>query len=216
MDNNKFSSYALTVRPLNGIDDGQISRLSKWIVKNSKYYRLITEKSGSERHAHVGFILKEPKTRSNVLQRVLQLFTELSTTERQVLRKGLKIMYNTDFVTKYLDKDDETVVIVDNLPEVSRLDSFFPPKPAPKSNSVKKCSLYYHELESLWNLHVPVGTDVNTKTCRNFLFNVMYNLRVLPIIRDDRAIIQTARHLTRWLKRTEDSTIQIPPFESEE
>ena len=186
------------------------------MVKNSKYYRLITEKTGSQRHAHVGFILKEPRTRSNILQRILQLYKEFSPIERQVLRQGLKIMYNTDFVTKYLDKDDGTVVIADNLPEVSHLESFFPPKPVPKSESTKKCSLYYHELESLWYLHVPVGTDVNTKTCRNFLFNVMYNLRVLPIIRDDRTIIQTARHLTRWLKKVEDSTIQIPPFESEE
>ena len=57
MDPVKYSSYALTVRPLDGIDDGQIDRLSKWVVKNSKYYRLITEKTGSQRHAHVGFIL---------------------------------------------------------------------------------------------------------------------------------------------------------------
>jgi len=211
----KYSSFALTVRPLDGIDDAQIDRLSKWVIKNSKYYRLITEKSGSQRHAHVGFILNEPRTRSNVLQRILQLYKDLTPIERQVLRQGLKIMYNTDFLSKYLDKDDETVVIADNLPEVSHLESFFPPKPAPKSEP-KKCSRYYHELEHLWYEHVPVGTEVNTRTTRSFLFNVMYNLRVLPIIRDDRTIIQTSRHLTRWLNKAQDSTIQLPCFESEE
>lgn len=211
-----YRSYALTVRPLNGVTDDHVDRLSKWVTKCSKYYRVITEKTGSERHIHVGFILKEARMRSNVLQRILQLFPEFSPTERQVLRQGLKIMYNTDFITNYLDKDDDTVVVVDNLPEVSHMEAYFPPKPDLKVRGEKKCSLYYHELEALWFKHSTPGTDINTVTVRDFLFRVMYCLRVLPVIRDDRQIVQTARHLTRWLKHESYSTIEIAPFEKEE
>jgi hypothetical protein len=44
----------------------------------------------------------------------------------------------------------------------------------------------------------------------------MYSLRILPVIKDDKTIIQTARHLTRWLTKKEHSTIELPPFEKEE
>jgi len=98
-------------------------------------------------------------------------------------------MYNTDFVIKYLDKDDGIVVIADNLFEVSYFESFFFFKFVFKLESIKKCLFYYYEFESLWYFYVLVGIDVNTKTCRNFLFNVMYNFCVLSIICDDRIII---------------------------
>lgn len=113
----KCKSYALTVRPLDGITDAQISKLSKWIRKNCDYYHLVTEKTMAERHVHAALFLKSEKSRSNVLQMIMQQFKDLSTTEKSVLRRGLKIMYNGDFIKNYLDKDDDTVVVMSSLPE---------------------------------------------------------------------------------------------------
>jgi len=209
-----FRTYALTVRPRDGVTDDHVSRISKWVRKNAEYYHLVTEKTGSRRHVHCGVVLKESRTRSNVLQRILNLFKELTATEKSVLRNGLKIMYNWDFVNHYLDKDDETVVIESHLPESGHIESFFPPKPVEKVS--KKCSLYYHELETLWFKHVSPGTEVHTKNARDFLFKMMYSERCIPVIRDDKQIIQTARHLVRWLNKTEESTIELPVFEKEE
>lgn len=211
-----YRSYAITVRPRDGITDDQVALVSKWVKKNCEYYRLITEKTGSERHIHAGLILREARPRSNILQRLLQLFKELTPSEKNVLRSGLKIMYNWDFVNSYLDKDDDTVVVLENLPESGHMESFFPAKPIPKVLSARKCSLYYHELEALWFKHSTPGTDVNTVSVRDFLFKCMYSLRCLPVIRDDKQIIQTARHLVRWLHHAEHSTIELAPFEREE
>lgn len=212
-----FRTFALTVRPLDGITDKQISTMAKWLKKSCDYYHLVTEKTGSARHLHTGFILRESRTRSNVLSKILNLHKDLTATEKSVLRSGLRIMYNWDFVNSYLDKDDDTVVIESCLPEVGHVESFFPPKPVPaEATKSKKCSLYYHELEAMWYKYTTPGYEVNTINARHFLFRVMYSERCLPVIRDDKQIVQTARHLVRWLNKSTESTIELPPFEKEE
>jgi len=97
------------------------------------------------------------------------------------------------------------------------MDIYFSPKPIPKEQqTAKKCSLYYHELERLWYEHRTPAFEVTTITTRDFLFEVMYAKRVLPVIRDDKQIIQVSRHLTRWLNRVTSSSIELPCFEKEE
>jgi len=217
MSDLKFRSFALTVRPLDGITDKQIELTMAFIRRRCEFYHVVTEKTGSSRHIHAGLILKEAVSRSNLLVQVLRIFKDLTPQEKTVLRSGLKIMYNWDFVNSYLDKDDDTVVVASNLPEEGHIESFFPPKPVPvEGERVKKCSIYYHELESLWFKHTSPGMEINTVTARDFLFNVMYNLRVLPVIRDDKQIVQVARHLVRWLNKATTSTIELPCFEKEE
>lgn len=211
----KFSTYALTFRPKDGITDEQIDKLHEWIRKRSKYYHIVTEKTGSAKHLHAGLVLRVPVTRSNISVLLTRLFQGLNNEERRVWLNGIKIMYNKDFIDNYLEKDDDTVVIASSLPENGCLDSYFPPKPASVQRT-RKCSAYYHELETLYWQHVEVGTDVNTMNIRNFLFKMMYSERCIPVIKDDKTIIQTARHLVRWIKKEEYSTIVIPPFEREE
>ena len=177
----KIKSFALTLRPLDGVSDHQIDKLSKWVRKTCDYYHIVTEKTMAERHIHAGLFMKEECTRSNIVTRMMQLFPDLTPTEKSVFRQGIKIMYNPDFISKYLDKDDDTIVISSSLPEAHHMESYFPPKPdLPSLSKAKKCSLYYHELERLWMEHTTPGTEINTVVVRDFLFNVMYNLRVLP------------------------------------
>lgn len=212
----KCNSYALTIRPLDGITDSQISKTVKWVKKNCDYYHVVTEKTMAERHIHAGLFLKAPKTRSNIVQMMMQLFKDLTPNEKSVLRKGIKVMYNGDFIKNYLSKDDDTVVIESSLPEAAHMETYFSPKPAPKETAAKKCSLYYHELERLWYEHRTPAFEVTTITTRDFLFEVMYSKRCLPVIRDDKQIIQVSRHLTRWLNKVTSSTIELPCFEKEE
>lgn len=211
----KFSTFAITFRPRDGITDDQVTLLQEWIRKRSLYYHVVTEKTGSERHLHAGIVLRTPITRSNVSMMLSRLFSSLSSQEKHVFLNGIKVMYNRSFIESYLSKDDDTTVVISSLPEAAKLDSYFPPKPD-LSSKVKKCSHYYHELESLYHQHSDPATDINTPNIRNFLFKMMYSDRLIPVIRDDKTIIQTARHLVRWLNKAEYSNIQIPPFEQEE
>lgn len=213
----KFTTFALTIRPAAGVTDQHILDVDKWVRKHARYYHVVTEKEGSARHIHAGLVLYEPKQRSNVTQAMKYIFKHLSPIEQRVMLKGIKVMYNEDFIRKYLDKDDNTVVVASCLPEDGHMEKYFPPKPEPRSSQVtKKCSHYYHELESLWYEHVSPDIQVNTINARNFLCKMMYSVRCIPVIRDDKQIIQTARHLVRWLKKTEEYPLELPPFEQEE
>lgn len=212
----KFRSYALTFRPFDGVTDKQISMLDKWCRKKTLYHKLITEKEGSSRHCHAAVFLEQEESRSNLVVKMTRLFPDLSTQEKRVWRQGVKVMYNEDFLGNYMDKEDDTVIISENLPEAGRLESFYPPKPDLSVVKKSKCSHYYHELEALWNKYVPLATDINTVTVRDFLFNMMYNERCLNVIRDDKSIVQVARHLVRWLNHAQHNTIELPPFEKEE
>lgn len=214
----RFRTFALTLRPRNGVTDSQVETLTEWIRKRSEYYHVVTEKQGSARHVHAGIYLKKGVSRSNLVviyQRLLKSFG-LDYDERAVAIKGVHIMYNNDFVSSYLNKGDNTVVIATSLPEVGRLESWYPPKPAPKATSVERHSRYYYELEALWYKYTAPEFEVNTRNARDFLFSMMYAERTIAVIKDDRQIIQVARHLCRWLKELRYSTIELPCFEKEE
>lgn len=212
----KVKSYAVTIRPRDGITDDHITRFMKWVRKACEYYHVVTEKTDHERHVHAGLFLKSSASRSNVVTQMTRMFDGLSSEEKRVLRNGIKIMYNGDFIKNYLDKDDGTVVVASSLPEVACMEAYFPPKPQPKVSQAKKCSHYYHELETLWYTYNGPTVEVNSLTCRDFLFRMMYSDRVLAVIRDDKQIIQVSRHLTRWLNKADSSSIVLPPFEKEE
>ena len=216
MSNSTFKTYAITVRPQDGISDNQCQKTMAWIRKHAVYYHAITEKTGSQRHLHAGFFLNKPRSKSDVAKMLLNQFSDLSPTEKTVLRKGIKIMYNFDFINEYMDKDDETSVLGSNLPESNHIEHWFPPKPDVPAAKAKKCSLYYHELERMWYEHRNPSWEVTTVTTRDFLFEMMYDKRILPVIRDDKQIIQVSRHLTRWLNKVTSSTIELPCFEKEE
>lgn len=213
----KFSTFALTIRPKEGIVDDDIDKTMGFIRRVAEYYHVVTEKTGSERHIHAAVVLKTACSKGEMCTRVLRLFKLLSPEEKNVLRHGVKIMYNMDFITKYLDKDDDTVVVASCLPESGTVESYFPPKPVELTEGkLRKCSVYYHELERMWYENRQPHHETSTRCTRDFLFEMMYSKRCLPVIRDDKQIIQTSRHLTRWLNKTSSSTIDLPPFEKEE
>lgn len=219
LESQKFKTYAITLRPRDGIDDDAVAVVTDWVRKRSEYYHIVTEKTGSARHLHAALYLRLEITKSNMNTLLCRLGKKigLDNDELSVLRKGLKILYSNDFVSTYLDKDDDTEVIVSCLPEYKFLESWYPPKPLPlNKKKLQRHSKYYWELEALWFQHKRPIDEVNTQNIRNFLFNMMYCKRLIPVLKDDKTIIQTAKHLSRWINRKDESTIEIPPFDNEE
>lgn len=207
MDHNKkHQTYAITHRPIGGVSESDISVLVSWCKKHCRYYKVITEKEGSERHIHAACFLSESKDRSNVVKSIMRLYPDLLPEEKMVLRQGIKVSGNSQWLD-YLEKGDSTVIIESNLPELSHLDSYYPPPPElPKT--IRKNLSYYGRLEKLWYEHVDPSRVQNPVNCRHFLFNMMYNKRLIDVIRDDKTIIQTSRHLARYLNRVRESSIE--------
>lgn len=213
----KYSTFAVTIRPLEGITDSHLSLFVSWCQKHAKYFAIVTEMEGTDRHIHAGIWLPEPKLRSNLSTMLLRLFPDFSDSEKKVLQSGIKIMYNMDFVQKYMTKDEDVVEVESRLPETGGpgyLESYFPPLPSKKIRT--SVDPFYRNLESLWYEHVPKDFHITPSNCRNFLFDMVYAKRLIKVIRDDKQIFQISKHLSRYLTKATISTLQLAPFDVDE
>lgn len=211
----KFTTFAITLRPLQGVTDNDVDFFTKWCVKHTKHHYIVTEKLDHERHLHAAVFLKNPVTHSNLCTTLVRLYKHLDTEEKKVFRSGIKIMYNIDWIKNYLSKGDDTVIISKELPEAHYLEQYFP-EALPAKKGPSSCNPYYANLQKLWYEYQPTYQEINTITARDFLFKLMYKEDRIKILRDDKTISQTARHLVRYLLNKETCTFEPPPFEPEE
>lgn len=210
----KYTSYAITFRPRNGVTDAHITKFMKYVRRTCQYYYVVTEKCDDARHLHAGIFLSIPKSKSNIATDLKRIDPTLDDDEKRNIGRGIRIQYNFDFIQNYLDKDDDTVLVAKNLPEVARLDTFWPPPEEQRlAQSKKAVDKYYANLEALWYIHTPVALEVNKDNCCDFLFNLMYNLRLIRVIKDDKTIKQTAINLMRYLQKTTRHTLEWAPWE---
>lgn len=222
----KVKSYAITIRPRDGISEQQITKFCNYVTRKSIYYHVVTEGTMADRHIHAGVVFHKAAERRNVINEILRLYPELDAKERTVLRAGIKIMYNNDWINKYTEKNGADVEgsdgtreeIISCLPESRHLDAYFPPKPEAKSSEAKRKehNKRYQQLEKLWFQYQTPGTEVNTPNCRAFLARMMYKENEINIPSQDKEIIQMARHLTRWLCNVQHDVWELAPFEKEE
>ena len=210
----KFQTFAFTLRPRDGVTDRQIEKFCTYLQRNADYYKVITEKTGNERHLHAAFVMKTPQTRSAVTVYLKRMYKDLDPDEMKVMLKGLKIWYNRDFLA-YLDKGDNTVVIQENLPEAATLDALFPPPPTtivPKKPFMHDTMERY---EKLWKEHVPVHVLVNTENVRNFLMSMQFEKRIIGLLTDAQ-MCQHAKWFTRWMLKANTYVQPLAPYELEE
>lgn len=205
MPETKETVFAITHRPKNGVSDHDVHVLTEYLRKKGRYYKIITEKENHERHIHAVVYFKEPALCRNVTRAVLNLFPDLLPEEKMVLRQGVKVSRSIQWLD-YLAKGDSTVIVAENLPEKSYLESYYPER-VETTNERKKIT-YYLRLENLWYEHVSPDKVPNPENCRHFLFDMMYNKRLIDVIRDDRSIIQVSRHLARYINKVKESTIE--------
>lgn len=210
----KYKSYALTVRPLDGATSVHDDLLCQFAQKYCEYYYIVSEKLDSERHLHAGLFFKKTYTRSALSMMIKRVYKDLSDDEKRVLNQGLRIMYNFDFIENYLDKDDDTELLLKNLPEKAHLEGYWPPsKDQDKAKAVAATDKFYANLEYLWYQHVPPGVECSKLTTQSFLFDMMFNKRLIKVMRDRKAIITTSEMLYWYITKTSTAQIEPAPWE---
>lgn len=213
---NKLKTFAVTIRPKDGITDTQIKTFVSYAKRKCEYYYIITEKEDDERHIHAGLFYKKETQRSNITIELSRLFKDLSPDERKVLMQGVKVMYNNDFISKYMNKGDSTTIVESNLPEIGTLESFYPP---PLPTGTERKHLNHHSLmkqyEVLWNTYRAPHVEIITSNVRDFLFDMQYNKRTIGLLTDN-VMFQHAKWFTRWMMKADVCRLDLPPFEKEE
>jgi len=208
-------SFAVTVRPRAGISDDEIKTFVSWTKKKCDYYYVITHKDHGDRHIHAGLFFKKSCTRSNLATQLLRLFKDMDVEEKQVLRKGIKMMYNNDFIDNYmsLDKVEENpMVVVKSLPEQGTIDSYYSLCPAPKKKGPSATDPFYANLEKLWFEFKRPIEETNPPNLRNFLMNMMNNERKIRVIADNKKIFMISVALSRYINKEESFHVEADQF----
>lgn len=210
----KFSTYAITLRPINGVTDIELEGFQKLVKRICSHYHVVTEKTGHERHIHAALYLKRECTRSNVSMIITRHCKKFSydDSERKVALQGVKIMYNHDWLEKYLDKDDSTEVICSDLGPRESLIAMYPEKPREKAKP--KASLYYHHLEELWKEHEGDPDDFSIQDVHGFMFRMMYHDRLINVTRDDRTLTNVTKNLYRFLLKRDVPDYEMPEMDN--
>ena len=116
-DNGGCHAFFATFRPREGISDTCVTSIIGYLPTFCKYYFVVLEKEGTERHAHVVFFPTKPLQRSNVITMLVRkCCTGWSADELANFRRwdkanktgAVKVATHLNIITDYLDGTRET------------------------------------------------------------------------------------------------------------
>ncbi|AXH74796.1 MAG: putative replicase [Circoviridae sp.] len=199
-------SFAITVNPRNGLNESTEKRLITWLEKQP-FAVAVVEKEGHERHLHAQFWLDKPRAKKHVcptLQRICEAtITDWCPTQARVMNRGV-IMCHNDWYSHYLvdnPEKDAPNVLYSKIPDDTSI--YYPSeeeqqKIMARSHAVDR---KYHHYSELWNVY---ALERGYKKCKEWMvhefFNhIQYNSKQICVLKDDRTIRQTIKHLHRYI-----------------
>lgn len=120
-----YKSYAITIRPRDGITDFTIKATTEW-CKKQRFAVGVIEKDNESRHLHIQVWNDAPKARGDVakaIQRICErTIPEWDNAQQKVLRSGIKIAYSDWYEDYLLDNESkeqvtEERIIINNPPD---------------------------------------------------------------------------------------------------
>lgn len=155
-----FRSFAITVRPLDGISDTTIAAYLKWFEKLD-YAFVCTEKDGVERHLHAQIWTDSPKAKGDIVKQVERIcertINDWTQAQKKVLRGGIKIAYS-DWYLDYLAENELKEILCDILYE----------SPPENTYTYYPTEEEQEKVKSIANAVDPRFTDLENK-CNDYL-----------------------------------------------
>lgn len=200
----KFKSFCITVRPRNGLHGGYAEAVEKYIRKQI-HYVYTYEKEEEARHIHAQIWFDEPVRKANIqtaLKRIAEKHDkDWSAPARKVLVSGVKIAYSDNFMDNYITKDGE--IDMDHYNPPDDTEKFYPTKEEQeKAIAEAECAdKTFHKLKQIWELENPEYIE-HQKTLKDiglFIYKLMFETKVIAVIKDDRQRKQLVKALTHYI-----------------
>lgn len=197
-----YYTWAVTVSVRDGIPKNSpcLESLLKWAEKRTRdQYALAWEAKGGG-HCHLALHLPQVSTRSNLALQLVRWgrknLPEWDLAHDRVMRDGVKIMYNEDWLTKYLQKKEEEG---DELVYNSFPDEVEYPKPPAlrEKEEAFVADKYITHLEKRWKHHG--FKEVTTHNVACFVNMMQYKWREIKCIMCPRKLKNTIQTLKRFL-----------------
>lgn len=201
----EYKSFAFTVRPKNGMTDELQRKILVWLKKQD-YGFAVTEMESEAKHIHGQLFTKVPRTKGAVqlsLERIQEkVDPDWDPASKKVLRRGVKIAYNHNFIEDYLNKED-SIVIYNNPPEEEA--EYYPSeeeqqKVKDASNAVDKrlhsITILFREWEQKNKDMLELAILPEQKIAM-FLYDAWYISKTLPTlanIKHEKELLRRVRH----------------------
>lgn len=203
-----YQSFAITHRPKFGLNDLELNKFCLWVQKHCKYYLVGIEKENESRHLHAGLYFNKSKTKGDIFKMLLCIF-DLSDAEKYVLKRGLKVMYDGNFISSYIgnaDKGDYYKEVIRNIPESRYLEGYYPKKNDEQLLGKRKREVdpEFAYWEQLWYETQNPSVSVTRRNVLDWHAKMVNKMRKLCKLRDKRTIIYKVQSFTDYLKKREN------------
>lgn len=211
-----FKSFALTIRPREGINDQTVEECCKFAKKFSfSFGALEKTKDIQTRHLHLQIWSDEPKRKADIakqLQRICErTIDNWDNAQLKVLRSGIKIAYS-DWYLDYLVENDEKIetdeigeIIINNPPEKSM--DYYPTEDEQEAlkNKINATDPRFHQMEVELKEFLKDDTDTLTMNkVASFLAHSMYVKRTMKVIIAKRDRISLCESLYNYASMSTD------------
>lgn len=159
----KGRSFGITSNPIYGMNDRLLYKILEWCEKISDYIYCITEKEGSERHAHIQIWTPKEKSIGDIKKQLDRIAEEDHKIEIVEWSKDCKKRCNkvkfahNDWVEQYCNenelKKDEYEIIIDKYPINHDIEeSYYPSEEEQQliKNKANAKDKYLMELETMY------------------------------------------------------------------
>lgn len=220
----KYRSFCVTVRPLNGVAAGSLleNEIMTYLKKKVPYYFICSELENDARHLHIQLWFENPITRGQCVtafDRILQRTIDYDMNQKKVQHKGVKIAYS-DWYSSYLDSNESKIecnILDEVLPENS-LDYY--PTELEQENLLNKCNAIdkkYHILScELLEFCKKHNLSLSLYTTAYFLNEYMFILKKMCVVSEKRKKMELASNLYYYTKETYSSYGEFLSKEQEE
>lgn len=223
----KYKSYAVTLRPLDGIQDVDMTMFMKIVYQIAKYYHVITEKEDGAKHIHACLYLRKPESSSAFNQRFMRKFKDPLEARESIWKHAYKAknMYNDDFYAKYLveeneegAKADDPFDVVDTaMCDVKERCTYYQDTQQRERKEKRSADPYYSRLLKMYMEKVPkdkVGfvPDPSLEQVHQFLYEEMMELKI-RVISDGRKYRRVCKMLQALICWRCKKCIKDYPFE---
>lgn len=201
----------MTVRPLLGLTNETADALEKYIKKQDYAYMCL-EKTDDARHAHIQVWFNEPRPRGDVckaLQRICERTIEdFNSCQLKVLRNGVRIAYS-DWYLDYLEEneskigDEKGVEIYSHVPDRSL--EYYPTEEEQEKTKelANSADPRFTKLEQQFWEWIPYnGAEITHRTVADFLTDMMFNTRKIPVKVNKRDRVALAETLYLYVSKS--------------
>eukprot|EP01045_Picozoa_sp_COSAG04_P027235 COSAG04_NODE_3946_length_2405_cov_66.168690_2_plen_233_part_00 len=213
-----YRSYAITIRPTNGLSRETEERLVTYLGKQHKAFASI-ELEDDERHLHGQIWYEKPKGKGDLTKHLIRVcratIENWDKDQEVVLSKGVKIAYNDDWMLNYCIKEDDPRVIFNNPPDETH--EYYPSEAEQKkvqerSNAVDK--RFHKWLTDFKESKFWINEDwtPTLADCAKFLSYKMFHTKEYMVIVEKRKKVEFTKNLYLYA----NSTISIKEFLTEE